>query len=295
MRKPHLPHDRRLLSIQFIVSTLLLGVFANLLTQGVLTFATTQSQIIASVVLIAILLLLNASAYLVATNLRLRRGQVTLEQQSREVRDQIARLQAELEDSKESERKRLAQIGIVAVAESLKDSHWDPPLIMQRANSGLEFMGCFGHKWVSSDQRIEEFRRMLARIRLNGGKVRFLLVNPNSTDALRIANVRRRELSEEYGGFPSISRYEALARDFPWFELRLSDEFLHLRVLAVDDRCAVSSYLVTGNPHDELEAPQVVISRTPEPECWTLYTPLHELFEYHWERSSRAWSRPPRI
>jgi hypothetical protein len=269
-----------------IIFVFLLGLLGNLIAAMILALATTQQRVAAAAIVIMFLLLLNATFYLVYTNLRFRQRQLSLENTSREYGEQIARLISENDERSSSEKDRLARIGILTVAESLKDSEWEPLSVMRRASRDLEFMGCFGHKWVSDDPHKKEFRRMLERIRLNGGSAKFLLVNPSSTDALQIANVRRKELAKEYGDFPSIKEFKNLAKEFPSFKLRLSDDFLHLRVLTVNHQCVVSAYLVSGDPGDELEAPQVVISTTSLPECWTLYTPLRELFEYHWNRAT---------
>ncbi|HEY0150361.1 MAG TPA: hypothetical protein VGB92_00085 [Longimicrobium sp.] len=266
--------------------TLAVGLFTDVVAEGISSIKSVQNRIWAVALVVALLTMVLVILYLLVANTRLRTRQSAVEEQSTKMSVELDELKRELETNKDSETRRLARIGIVAVAETLKDSEWDPTRIMQRASSGLEFMGCFGHKWVSNDDHIGEFRRMVARIRMNGGTVKFLLVNPDSKDALEIANVRRQELSGEYAGFPSIGVYQALARELPAFELRFSTEFLQLRVLRVDDKCVVSSYLVTGDPRDELDAPQVVVSRIPEPNCWTLYTPMRELFEHHWNKST---------
>ena len=211
----------------------------------------------------------------------------SLSEQTAEIREELEQLRAALQAHEESTRKKLLLIGVVDIAETLKNSEWEPTRVMGRATGEIDFMGCFGHKWVQSDQHMQEFRRMLARVQLNRGMVRFLLLHPHSADAVKIANVRYPDISEEYEGFPSIAKYESLSREFSCFELRLTREFIPMRVLAVDGRCAVSSYLVTGEPSAELEAPQVICTRDPGlPRCWSLYSPLVDLFHQRWNESA---------
>jgi hypothetical protein len=172
-------------------------------------------------------------------------------------------------------------VGIAEFAERLGDSRWSPVGVMARAHHEVRFLGVFGHKWVMDAQKKEAFRTMLTHIQLNGGRIQFLLLNPASDSAKRLANFRQQDL-DAYEGFPSIDVYKQFAAEFDCFQLRLFDHFPFLRITFVDGLCSLSRFKVIAQANETLNAPQLVFAPEDPRGPWTLYQALVLLFDHLW-------------
>ncbi|MHB9099688.1 MAG: hypothetical protein ACYC5X_17925 [Syntrophales bacterium] len=179
---------------------------------------------------------------------------------------------------------QLKSVGISEFAEKLGESRWSPTSVMARAHHEVRFLGVFGHKWVMDSSKKDAFRSMLTSVQLNGGRVYFLLLNPSSDSAKRLANFRKLDLNT-YEGFPSIDIYKSFAAEFDCFQLRLFDHFPFIRLIFVDGLCAVSRFKLNDEAKETLNAPQLAFAPEQPGGPWTLYQALVLLFDHLWSQA----------
>lgn len=179
---------------------------------------------------------------------------------------------------------QLERIGVTEIAETLKDSQFSPDAVMVRAQHEVRFVGVFGHKWVMDAGRKQKFRDMLRRVQLNGGKVQFLLLNPNCNAARKLAGLRDQE-PNTYKDFDSVKHYVDLSKEFDCFDLKLFEHFPFIRLIFVDGHCAISRFKVSAQADVTMEAPQLVFAPENPGGTWTMYQPFVHLYEYIWDHA----------
>lgn len=179
---------------------------------------------------------------------------------------------------------QLDRIGVTEIAHTLKDSNFSPDAVMARAQHQVRFVGVFGHKWVMDAGRKQKFRDMLRHVQLNGGKVQFLLLNPNCTAAKKLASLRDQD-RDTYKDFDSVKYYLDLSVEFDCFDLKLFEHFPFIRLIFVDGLCAISRFKVSAQADVTLEAPQLVFAPENPGGTWTMYQPFVHLYDFLWERA----------
>jgi hypothetical protein len=196
-------------------------------------------------------------------------------------------LELELTECKAQYKDQLASMGITDIALSLKDSSFSPSAVMSRAHHQVRFLGFFGHIWVADENGKRQFRDMLTRVQLNGGRVQFLLLDPNCAAAKRLVTMRDHD-PKASGDFASVSDsvkyYFELTKEYDCFELRLFDHVPFLWLIFVDSLCAVSRFKLNPQATAALEAPLLVFAPENPGGVWTMYQPFLHLFEFLWER-----------
>lgn len=252
------------------IAAVLLNVMAGLLVAAILIFADTASRVLLTLVVLGVLVAVGSCILLALRNQKL----------SADVRD----LRASLSQCENRFAQQTARVGIAEITDTMADSRWSPDAVMDRAAQEVRFLGVFGHKWVMDAQRQERFRAMLARVQLNGGRVQFLLLDPSSESATRLAALRKLS-ADEYRNFHSIEFYKPLMREFTSFQVRLFDHFPFQRLLFVDGLCAVSRFKVNAGAEETLKAPQLVFASEQPGGPWTLYQTCILLYDYLWERA----------
>lgn len=84
----------------------------------------------------------------------------------------------------------LEDVGLTKWTTALSNSGYEPLECMDLAKRSLDFMGIAGSKWVAEVVVRNEFEEFLTRIRNRGGRVRFLMIDPQS-DAFRTLRTMR--------------------------------------------------------------------------------------------------------
>lgn len=174
----------------------------------------------------------------------------------------------------------LRAMGVVDVAAHL-ERPYDPESCMRQAERRLYFMGNFGSKWVKS----EAFIPFLRRIHAFGGKVQFLLVDPEGAAFKSLKTHRRESLSQDPR--PNLERMAVLSKEYPCLSLRLYDSMPCFRLVFIDERRVVfSTYRIDEEGYarskDGWKAPQMLISREPP---WSMYTAFERYYNECWENA----------
>ncbi|HEV8132739.1 MAG TPA: hypothetical protein VGQ81_15950, partial [Acidobacteriota bacterium] len=239
--EPHLSQIQHSPWYTSAIFALLLDIVAGLVVAGVVLFANTGSRLLVIIGSLGVTALVMSAIIVGVKNRHLTRELVAL-------RNSLQSCQRQYAD-------QLQRIGITEIANSLGSSRWSPDSVMERAQYKVRFVGVFGHKWAMDAQRQDNFRSMLTRIQLNGGKVQFLLLNPNSSAAIQLARYRKQN-DDFYKNFPSIEFYKGLSAKFDCFEIRLFEHFPFIRLIFVDGLCAISRFKVHSGAEETLNAPQ---------------------------------------
>ena len=265
-------------------TTALLGLFLNviggLIVAGILLFVTTPSRLL----LVVAISFLGVS---VTSTIVLFRRAKRLETINEELRSSLTSCEVHYEQS-------LKRIGISEITDAMEGSKWSPDAVMERARHEVKFLGVFGHKWAMDTQRQNNYKAMLTRIQLNGGKVQFLLLNPNSAEASKLA-LYRNQATDFYKDFPSIEFYKGLAREFDCFELRLFDHFPFIRLILVDGVCSISRFKTQKTADHTLRAPQLVFAPEGPDDNWTMYQALVLLYDFLWKLAKDPFSSTEEI
>lgn len=261
-----------------------LGLFLNLvgglIVAGILLFATTPSRI----------LIITAIFFVVASAI----SGFILFLKNRRLTAAVEQLQSELSSCELLYEQRLKNIGITEITDAMAGSNWSPDAVMARAQHQVRFLGVFGHKWVMDADRQNKYRAMLTRIQLNGGRVQFLLLNPNSAPASKLA-LYRNQKSDFYKDFPSVEFYKNLAKEFDCFELRLYEHFPFIRLILVDGVCSISRFKTQKSAENTLKAPQLVFAPEGPDDNWTMYQSLVLLYDFLWGLAKDPFTSQSRL
>jgi hypothetical protein len=262
-------------------TTAALGLFLNLLggliVAAILLFATTPSRV----------LIVTAIFFVIVSAI----GTMILFKKSRRLENENRSLRSSLTGCEVRYDQKLKSIGITDITDAMEGSEWSPDAVMERAQNQVKFLGVFGHKWVMDSDRQNRFRSMLTRIQLNGGKVQFLLLNPNGASASKLA-LYRNQATDFYKDFRSIEFYKILAKEFDCFELRLFEQFPFIRMISVDGVCSISRFKTQKSAEHTLKAPQLVFAPEGPNDNWTMYQALVLLYEFLWGLARDPFSIP---
>lgn len=252
------------------VFNLIINIIAGLITAAILFFVDTTSKLLIVIAAFAILTLV------ISTILSFVK--------TKKLGNKLDEASKELTNYKINYEHRLHNMGIVEIVEAMGKGSWSPDALTERTNQNLCFLGVFGYKWVKDTQREKNFRAMLTRIQLNGGCVKFLLLNPNKISAKKLAYYRNQE-PDIYKDFPSIEIYKNFAREFDCFEIRLFDHFPFLRLAISDGSCAISRFKTHMATEETLRAPQLVFTSEGPENNWSLYQAFVLLYNHLWKRA----------
>lgn len=185
-------------------------------------------------------------------------------------------------------------VGIDGCTEELKDTPFEPRQCMRNVNKYLDFMGVGGNKWVDQDDKLELFEDMLNRVQAANGKVRYLLINPNSHGYKALKKLRNNKVPSS-----SYTTFRSLVEKYNCLEVRLYDDLPSFRLQFVNQEyVAVSRYYIEHElhankdfgwkiPHIIVRAEKISNIQTGETEySATLYKSFEQLYQYIWERST---------
>jgi hypothetical protein len=185
-----------------------------------------------------------------------------------------------------------ARLGIVDCTERLENSPFIPERCMEAVRSKLYFMGVRGEKWLDTDIKYDQFEEMLKRLSNSKEAVRFLLINPKSSNWGKLSGLRK---GKSYASFFS---YRELMDEFPTLKVKLYDALPSFRLQFVNDEyVTVSRYRNEFENREESKhgwgAPHLYIDnedkkneiKTPERHLWSLYPAFQTLYEYFWKRA----------
>jgi hypothetical protein len=257
-----------------VVPDFVVNIFAGLILTAILLVVKTFSAVVITICVLVVIVLVGST--------------LNLARKNKKLQQEVSLLQENLTSCENLYDSQLQSIGITEISNTLGESRWSPDSVMGRANRAVRFIGVFGHKWVMDAQRRETFRAMLTRIQLNGGKVQFMLLDPNCSAAIQLANFRKQE-PNTYKNFHSIEFFKELAAQFDCFEIRLFQNFPFIRLIFVDGQCAISRFKINSGAEETLNAPQLAFSPDLPGSSWTLYQPFVQLYDYLWLKAKNPF------
>lgn len=185
------------------------------------------------------------------------------------------------------------RVGIIGCTEKLQGTQFEPRKCMKSVNKYLDFMGVGGNKWVDQDDKMELFLAMLERVKATNGKVRYLLINPNSKSFAQLKKLRKNKVPSS-----SYYKFKELVAKYDCLEVRLYDDLPSFRLQFVDQEyVAVSRYYIEHELHEKAnfgwKIPHLIvraekitnIQKGQTEYQLTLYKSFEQLYQYIWEHS----------
>ena len=180
------------------------------------------------------------------------------------------------------------QLGIVGTVNKLFGSKFEPQKCMEETESKLYFMGLQGSKWVNDLEKLERF---LSKCELNKGKVRFLMINPQSKSYEDLKNRRKETLQNE-----TTKIFLRLVNKYSCLKVRYYDFIPNFRLTFVDENTlAVSKYAHEQEEYRKTkqgwDAPHLIIQKD---NCdYSLYNPFFSYYEDIWDKSIKVTDLNP--
>lgn len=210
-----------------------------------------------------------------------------------ELNNKISCLESEREKTKEY-LVNLESMGVVDGITNLKDTRFSPDKCMKEVKNRLDFMGIGGAKWVEQNSDRESFERMLNRVSTMGnGKIRFLLMDPETKNYKRLRKLRDNAVPEI-----SYKILKDLVEENDCLEVRLYDMMPTFRLQFVDDSyVAVSRYYIEREKYNKYQHgwknPHLVVSSEKKTSIKdettlheaSLYGSFELLYNYIWDHS----------
>lgn len=174
-------------------------------------------------------------------------------------------------------------IGVSSASElALRRSRLEPLECIRQTVSQLSVAGILGTKWVADSYVLSELRRLLERLDHNHGRVRFLLLDPESEGYRRFSRVRWNPNS-----FQTMDTLRGLNAAHACLSVRLYDALPTFRIVLVDQALVgFSPYLMekrTERARTGWQAPQIILDRTAP---WPLAQAFETLFDETWRTAS---------
>jgi hypothetical protein len=175
----------------------------------------------------------------------------------------------------------MSKIGIsTASVLKLQGSKVEPKHCIRRVSKTLWFTGVLASKWVQTPAIRSELDDQLTILdEVEGGDVRFMILNPEGPVYKRLHDLRNGRLSAEH-----LPHLAALAKRHPCFRVRLFDHLPTFRILVIDrDFVTFSFYRLDETSYIEsdggLESPHIALDPLAP---WPLASAFAGLFEESW-------------
>lgn len=175
----------------------------------------------------------------------------------------------------------LSEVGFHSAIPKLKDSEYTPEGCMRLAQSTLYFMGTTGSKWVLTTNVRENFKSFLHSIEGKKGKVKFLLIKPDSGAYRRLKSRRRDALTGS-----TYEMWKKLSQEFECLEVKVFNHLPCFRTIFIDNsKMVLSRYKLEKNDHiacnSGWDAPHLIFRQKAE---WAMY----DAFRLYWDEEWRA-------
>jgi len=184
--------------------------------------------------------------------------------------------------------------GIREFIPTLINSIFSPINCLSTIYNELDFMGILGNKWIENENLMELFEKFLLRVSNNQGKVRFLILNPNSNNYKNYVNLEKDnpnnkttnhllELTKKYDCF-KVKLYDAN----PCFRLTFVDRtVLAFSVYRLDTQSYIETQKGWKSPHFVIhpENRKKIDEKIQIERPMSLYAPFRSYFESVWTHS----------
>lgn len=188
---------------------------------------------------------------------------------------------------------KIRSLGIVNILNSQIEGPGSTKVFMQKANQEVCFVGIAASKWINEE---EEFENMIRRIcGHQSGKIRFLLLSPDSDAAhrLNVASRKEGELSIQDKINNSLKRIteivdkldnEAANINYAQnFKIKLYSQMPVYRLTLIDHSSAYFSFYRLNNDGKKLKQLQIQSEKIHSKQSNNIYNALAEYFENIWE------------
>lgn len=188
---------------------------------------------------------------------------------------------------------KIRSLGIINILNSQIKGPGSTKAFMQKANQEICFVGIAASKWVNE---AEEFENMIRRIcGHQSGKIRFLLLSPNSDAAYRlnVASRKEGELSVQDKINNSLNKIKEIVNKLDKeaaninyaqnFKVKLYSQMPIYRLTLIDRSSAYFSFYRLNNDGKKLKQLQIESERVQDKKSNNIYNALAEYFENIWE------------
>lgn len=193
---------------------------------------------------------------------------------------------------------KMRSLGIVDILNSQIEGPGSTKAFMNKANQEICFVGIAASKWVNET---EEFENMLRRIcGHQSGKIRFLLLSPDSDAAhrLNVASRKEGELTVPDKINSSLKKISEIVRklnqeadDINYaqnFKVRLYSQMPIYRLTLIDHSSAYFSFYRLNSDGKKLKQLQIESEKVHKKQSNNIYNALAEYFENIWDSSERV-------
>lgn len=188
---------------------------------------------------------------------------------------------------------KIRSLGIVNILNSQIKGQGSTKAFMQKANQEICFVGIAASKWVNEK---EEFENMIRRIcGHQSGKIRFLLLSPNSDAAhrLNVASQNPGEKSVQDKIIYSLNKITEIVNNLDKeaaninyaqnFKVKLYSQMPIYRLTLIDHSSAYFSFYRLDNDGKKLKQLQIESEKVQSKQSNNIYNALAEYFENIWE------------
>jgi hypothetical protein len=146
-----------------------------------------------------------------------------------------------------------------------------------RSQNGLDFLGIAASKW---NREAQHLRKMLVRHASNGGRARFLLLNPDGEVCRHFETIKNVPTGSVSAAIKeNVVQLQRLADEGLPVQVRFYDSSPHFRIVVIDNNLlilGIYSYLTDSGE----DTPQLLLDGTPR--AWSFYYSYTSYFEKLW-------------
>jgi hypothetical protein len=178
------------------------------------------------------------------------------------------------------------RFGIARLLTSVREGDGSTTSILSTVSTDFAFMGIAARKWVDTGPLLQ---RVVKTIANPNSPVRFLLLDPDSEEAVRQSRLRygnEHQVADDIRD--SIGKFKQFRDGGCSLEVRVYDSLPVFRIAIVDEATAYLGFYRAGMAHDD--SPQLVLNRHGET---SYFQPYKEYFETIWKNQSKKidWTK----
>lgn len=187
---------------------------------------------------------------------------------------------------------KIRSLGIINILNSQIKGSGSTKAFMQKANQEICFIGIAASKWVNESKEFEDMIRRICGHQ--AGKIRFLLLSPNSVAAhrLNVASRKEGELTVQEKINTSLMKITEIVKKLNQeadvnyaqnFEVKLYSQMPIYRLTLIDRSSAYFSFYQLNNDGKKVKQLQIKSKRVHSKQSNNIYNALAEYFENIWE------------
>lgn len=154
---------------------------------------------------------------------------------------------------------------------------------LDNVNNNLSFLGVGGKKWIQEKASFDDLIKRLL-LRRQGNQIRFLLLNPDSKNAVNFNEGRNCSHQDFIDDLNKTIEFFENAKEKSGIDIqvRLYSRMPNFRITIIDQTMTVLG-TYSSLSHDGLDAPQIILKNTSN---WSFTHNLTAYFEHLWSEST---------